>query len=90
MVLALDESVLNITIALSEKGLLDNTVIIFTTDAGGAVGGQELSSASNFPLRGSKLTVWEGGVRAVAFVYSDLIRNKGIIFTLLKIFTDSF
>ncbi|XP_065646618.1 serine-rich adhesin for platelets isoform X2 [Hydra vulgaris] len=77
MVLALDESVLNITIALAQKGLLDNTVIVFTTNAGGAVGGQELSSASNFPLRGSKLTVWEGGIRAVAFVYSDLIKNKG-------------
>lgn len=71
MVTALDESLQNITIALSSKGLLDNTVIIFSTTAGGAVGGMELNSGSNFPLRGSKQTVWEGGIRGVAFVYSS-------------------
>lgn len=77
MVAALDESVLNITIALADKGFLKDTIIIFTTDSGGAVGGMELNSGSNYPLRGSKLTVWEGGVRGVAFVNSDLIPDKG-------------
>lgn len=76
MVAALDESVLNITIALADKGFLKDTIIIFTTDSGGAVGGMELNSGSNYPLRGSKLTVWEGGVRGVAFVNSDLIPDK--------------
>lgn len=32
---------------------------------------------SNFPLRGSKDTLWEGGVKGTAFVYSDRIQEKG-------------
>ena len=76
MVAALDESVLNISIALSDKGFMKNTIIIFTTNSGGAVGGMNLNSASNFPLRGSKMTVWEGGIRGVAFVYSDMITDN--------------
>ena len=79
MVMALDESVLNITSALSDKGLMRNTVFIFTSDGGGAAGGMELNAGSNFPLRGSKLTVWEGGIRGVSFIYSDLINEKGKI-----------
>lgn len=76
MVAALDESLQNITVALSSKGLLENSVIIFTTTAGGAVGGMELNMGSNFPLRGSKMTVWEGGIRGVSFVYSEKIHEN--------------
>lgn len=77
MVSALDESVLNVTIALTEKNLINDTVIVFTTDNGGAAGHMELNLASNYPLKGGKFTVWEGGIRAVGFVYSDLISNAG-------------
>lgn len=77
MVTALDESVLNITIALTDKNLINDTVIVFTTDNGGAAGHMELNIASNYPLKGGKFTVWEGGIRAVGFVYSDLISNSG-------------
>ena len=77
MVAALDESVLNITIALTEKKLINDTVIVFTTDNGGAAGHMELNIASNYPLKGGKFTVWEGGIRAVGFVYSDLISYSG-------------
>ena len=77
MVAALDESVLNITIALEEKKLMNDTIIIFTTDNGGAAGHMELNVASNYPLKGGKFTVWEGGIRAVGFVYSDHLANSG-------------
>lgn len=32
---------------------------------------------SNYPFRGGKDMLWEGGVRSTAFVYSPLISKKG-------------
>ena len=46
---------------LDELGIDDNTLVLFTSDNGGARG------SSNLPLRGSKGTTWEGGHR-VCFV----------------------
>ena len=77
MVAAIDESILNITVALSEQNLIEDSVIIFTTDNGGAAGNMELNMASNYPLKGGKFTVWEGGIRAVGFVYSDNLERPG-------------
>ena len=62
---AVDEGIDDITQLLQEKNMLDNTIIIFTTDNGG----QTQSGSSNWPLRGGKQTVFEGGVRGTAFVW---------------------
>ena len=62
---AADEGIANITQLLQEKNMLDNTIIIFTTDNGG----QTMKGSSNWPLRGGKQTVFEGGVRGTAFVW---------------------
>ena len=58
---------------LKKSGLYKNTVLIFSSDNGGNV-----RTVSNFPLRGEKgcLYVYEGGVRAVQFVHSPLLRKK--------------
>ena len=77
MVAALDDSVRQVVEALKSKGLYENSIIVFTTDNGAAAGGLDQSAGSNFPLRGVKNTLWEGGVRAVGFVHSPLIKNKG-------------
>lgn len=77
MVSALDESVRQIVTTLKRKGLYDNSIIIFTTDNGAAAGGLDSSAGSNFPLRGAKNTLWEGGVRGVGFVHSPLIKERG-------------
>ncbi|EDO38943.1 predicted protein [Nematostella vectensis] len=77
MVTSLDQSVGDIFAALSKRHMLRDSVVIFTTDNGGAPYGLNWNRGSNFPLRGGKDMLWEGGVKGVAFVYSDLIKQKG-------------
>ena len=69
MLACLDEGVGNITAALRAKGMLDDTLIWLQTDNGAATpacGGW--SGAQNWPLRGGKCTLWEGGQRGTAIV----------------------
>ena len=65
MVAAMDEGVGQIIAALREKQLLDNTLIIFSSDNGGPAPGR---ITSNRPLRAGKGTIYEGGIRVCAFV----------------------
>ena len=72
MMQALDEGISNVTNLLQTKGLLEDTVIIFSTDNGG----QTAEGSSNWPLRGNKATVFEGGVRGFSFVWSTKLRKS--------------
>nr|XP_018908136.1 PREDICTED: arylsulfatase B-like isoform X1 [Bemisia tabaci]XP_018908138.1 PREDICTED: arylsulfatase B-like isoform X1 [Bemisia tabaci] len=73
----LDQSVGAMVEALSERKMLENTIIIFSTDNGGPAAGFNINAASNWPLRGVKSTLWEGGVRGAAFVWSPMLKNPG-------------
>ena len=42
--------------------------------------GEGGSGGSNFPLRGEKNTIWEGGTRVPAFIHSPLIKNRENIY----------
>lgn len=66
MVRALDRSVGRIMDKLEEEGLADNTIIVFSSDNGGAgyIGLPEV----NAPYRGWKITFFEGGIRAPMFI----------------------
>jgi uncharacterized sulfatase len=65
MIRALDRSVGRVLQALADNGLADNTLVLFTSDNGGAgyVGLPEI----NRPFRGWKLTFFEGGIRVPLF-----------------------
>lgn len=72
MTIMLDEAVGNITRTLDEIGQLSNTIIIYTSDNGG-ISGAKPGVSSNYPLRGSKFTLWEGGVRLMSCIYGPMV-----------------
>ena len=59
MISVVDEAVGNVTAALKQRGLWNNTLIVYTHDNGAPLGG----GGSNFPFRGGKNSNFEGGVR---------------------------
>jgi arylsulfatase A-like enzyme len=65
MLSAMDEAVGQVLAALDEKGIRDNTLIIFSSDNGGPAPG---NVTSNGPLRAGKGSIYEGGIRVCAFV----------------------
>lgn len=75
MVSAMDDSVKQIVNALKKKGMLKNSIILFSTDNGGPAAGFNDNAASNWPLRGVKGTLWEGGVRGISFIWSPLFKK---------------
>ena len=51
--------------------MLDNTIIIFTSDNGGPANGLNMNWATNYPLRGAKTTVFEG-IRLLIFLLVNI------------------
>ncbi|KAH7944165.1 hypothetical protein HPB52_016692 [Rhipicephalus sanguineus] len=76
MIDTLDESVGEVFETLGETGRLENTVVFFSSDNGGTPFGSHSSRSFNWPLRGTKLSVWEGSMRVPAFVWSPLLKRK--------------
>ena len=66
MIKALDRGVGTVLDALRANGLEENTIVIFTSDNGGAAAAA--LSEINRPLRGWKATFFDGGIRVPMFV----------------------
>jgi len=81
---AMDAGVQKIVNALKMADLYENSVIVFSTDNGGP------TEASNFPFRGVKEQLYEGGIRGLAFVHSPLLEIKEKDNSRLMYITDWF
>ena len=68
MVDELDRSVGRIMSTLARLGIVDETLLIFTSDNGGFLGDAKDHGTSNAPLRGGKGTNYEGGVRVPTII----------------------
>jgi arylsulfatase A-like enzyme len=71
-VAVMDKALENIYNALDDKGVLDNTYILFASDNGGC----PTAGGRNYPLRGTKGSLFEGGTKVEAFIYSPLLSSK--------------
>eukprot|EP00622_Pseudochattonella_farcimen_P004689 FR740128.1.p1 GENE.FR740128.1~~FR740128.1.p1 ORF type:complete len:322 (+),score=33.05 FR740128.1:77-967(+) len=71
MTLLMDEAIKNMTSALATHGLYDSTLIIIASDNG--ANPMVSAAGSNWPLRGVKGWLWEGGLRVNAVVRSHKI-----------------
>nr|XP_037286375.1 arylsulfatase B-like [Rhipicephalus microplus] len=73
-----DTSVGQVFAALQNRTMLNDTVLVFVSSSGGLPDGDDDGSnwSFNWPLRGSRGTYFEGGVRVPAFVWSPLMADR--------------
>ena len=62
MITMMDDAISQIVDELVKQHMWNDTVVVFTADNGG------IDVGSNYPLRGTKVYNWEGGIKAVGFV----------------------
>jgi len=72
----MDETVGDVVDILKESGLYNNTIIFFISDNGGREMPKSIKSP-NYPLRGYKGSIYEGGTKVPAFIHSPLLTNSG-------------
>ncbi|KAF7418651.1 hypothetical protein HZH68_001304 [Vespula germanica] len=76
MVSKLDQSVGEVVAALRNRGMLENSIILFISDNGAPTIKTLSNHGSNYPFRGIKETPWEGAVRGVAAIWSPFIKKS--------------
>ena len=72
MVAGIDEGIGNIIEQLKKQNIMEDTIIAFSIDNGGV----PYAGAFNYPLRGAKGTLYEGGVRSPGFIHAPKIFKK--------------
>ncbi|KAK6175123.1 hypothetical protein SNE40_013647 [Patella caerulea] len=77
MVSILDEAIGNITQTLIDQGMYNDTLILLTADNGA----EPINYGNNYPLRGTKHSLWEGGTRVTSFMAGVGLQQTGIKYT---------
>jgi arylsulfatase A len=77
MMFSMDEAVGRVLAKLDELKISDRTVVLFTGDNGGQLGGPQRVVTSNVPLRAGKGSVYEGGVRVPTFLRVPGVTKPG-------------
>lgn len=77
LVESVDDSIGTLRAKLKELKLDTNTIIIFTSDNGGLLGGGKNSITTNPPFRAGKGSAYEGGVRIPLIVYWPGLYDSG-------------
>ncbi len=94
MVEGMDKSLGDLMDYLDEKGIADNTVIIFMSDNGGYSVGVRSKTFNginkNAPLRGGKGSIYEGGIREPMLVYAPNITKPASVNNSTVIIEDFF
>ncbi|XP_075213044.1 arylsulfatase B-like [Lycorma delicatula] len=88
MVSKLDDSVGQVLSALQQNEMLSNSIVVFLSDNGAPLSGTFKNWGSNQPFRGEKATLWEGGVRTAAVVWSTQIKKSSRVSKQLMHVTD--
>jgi len=87
MVAGVDEGIGSIIKILEDNNKLEDTIIIFSIDNGGV----PYAGALNYPLRGAKATLFEGGVRSPGFIHApNIFKEKSYDFKELFHISDYF
>ncbi|KAJ3648883.1 hypothetical protein Zmor_020652 [Zophobas morio] len=72
----LDDSVGQIVQRLLHRNMLENSIVLFFSDNGAPTVGPYANSGSNWPLRGIKLTNFEGAIRGTGVIFSPLLKKR--------------
>ncbi|XP_055691523.1 arylsulfatase B-like [Lutzomyia longipalpis] len=79
MVTTLDKGIGKIIAELGQKKMLNDSIVIFYSDNGAPTKGLFSTRGTNFPLKGQKDTMWEGGSRVVATLWSSALEVRHIV-----------